>query len=289
METTHVTHDQAEIPGAVDSIEQLRRWTWPFLELPVHGQLRYQIDMAMSGKENALVVGPRGAGKSAAMTHLLEQVRTRDVDGALADVLPRQVVWYTSGQARGARTALIDLADAVGCSLSSRMQRSATPRQVIAHILQIMMEERYHLVCVDEAQLISPDNVELLRLVLDEAAAEDYPLGMILVGDERLPGLVASIGQRGQRFSAEVRVPRIMIPQIEPHLPRFHPHLGLINEQLSRRAWRTLVEELFRAVGGTWRRLRVVLVNANDLALRKQRPIDEEILRLAIEKLASEN
>jgi hypothetical protein len=50
-----------------------------------------------------------------------------------------------------------------------------------------------------------------------------------------------------------------------------------------------LEEEIFRAAGGTFRRLTVLLTNANALSIRLQRPIDEEIVRLAISKLAREN
>jgi hypothetical protein len=112
---------------------------------------------------------------------------------------------------------------------------------------------------------------------------------MILIGSEELRDSLVSIRQLGQRFAAELRLGPLTSEQWARHWSAFHPHLVELKRALPAPEWNALTHETFRATRGKFRRVEKVLLNANAFALRFKRPIDADILRYALDKLASEN
>jgi hypothetical protein len=118
-----------EDPNASEMIEQLKGWTWRYFQLMAHSHLVLRIELGLDGKENTFVTGLRGTGKTQAIEYYTAQIQAREVTQAPPGAMPRQILSYTTAPARGAKTVLTDLADAVGLPVSSSLQRSGTPRQ----------------------------------------------------------------------------------------------------------------------------------------------------------------
>lgn len=272
-----------------EELEALRGWSPEFLCLPVHNEILHQMRLAMDGVESTAVLGARGVGKSYTLRTLAKLIEDHEVERALDDpgYAPRRVVVYEASVARGAKTALIDLYEELVGRLSSTLRRSS-PRRLVEDIAWELQAQRICLVCVDEAQMIDATNLDQLRQVLDATAKLGHPFGFIFAGSEELRASLIAIKQLGQRVSAEVTVPPITANEIAPFLPDFHPHLASLKETLPKSEWNALEREIFRVALGKFRRLRVVLANANALAIQMRRPIDAEILRLSIHKLADE-
>jgi type II secretory pathway predicted ATPase ExeA len=178
----------------------------------------------------------------------------------------------------------------VVCSekLTAGMQRRYSPRDMQHEIVAQLRVRNVSLICIDEAQMIDARNLDLLRQIPDIARESGHPLGMILAGTAVLRQSLVTIGQLGQRFSAEIRLQPLTEGQFRDHWSDFHPHLGELKDSLTRVEWRDLTEQIHRKTRGNLRRLERVLINANELALVFGRPIDREILDFATDKLADE-
>jgi hypothetical protein len=271
--------------------KELSTWDPDFLYLPVHGPLQHQMNLCMDGVENAIVIGPRGPGKSYSVKWFKEEIEALEAEEFIQnpDYIPREVLSYQTSTANGTKTALIDLyAKLFGGGMSKAALRFHTAQSLRDQIVDEILRRRISLICIDEAQMISAGNLDLLRQVTDGAADSSHPLGLLLIGNEGLRESLVEIQQLGQRFSAEIRFPPFTQQTVGPHLPGFHPHIARLKDTMGEKEWRRLESDLFAAVRGAFRRLMVILRNANALALRFDRPIDEPILRSAIEKLSDE-
>lgn len=275
---------------SAEEIAALHEWQAepPFFTLPVHIEIEQQLRLCMDGIENGILVGPPGVGKTKSiqiLTNKLEAEEALDSDGEE----PRDIIRYQASKAGGTKTGLTDFLEAgLEETVSAYTKRSQSPKNLIDHIAEELKARNTSLVCIDEAHLINPDNLDLLRQIPDQAEELGHKVRFMLIGSSLLREHVAEIGQLGQRFSAEIRFPEISRRQVGPHLTSFHPHLPMLESSLTKAEWRTLVEEIFRAVAGKFRRLQVLLMNANALALHFGRQVDREIMEFALEKLAPE-
>jgi hypothetical protein len=270
----------------------LRAWTPAFLETPDHQLARFQFARGLAGEEHTAIVGPLGVGKSYTVEYLTREIdeaeaaQARESEGAH---VPRRVFTFTTSTAAGRKTLLLDLYEAItGETLSAGNRRAWTPRHLIECVVTETLAERYHLLVVDEAQMADETNLDQLRQVGDVAAKRGHPLGIVVVGTEELREKLVRIRQLGQRFSCEIRMPRITREEIGPHVIGFHPHLPALAEQLGAARWDALLAELFAKVNGSFRRLAVVLTNANAITRGRGEWMTEDVLRVAIEKLAPE-
>jgi DNA transposition AAA+ family ATPase len=274
-----------------EEIDELGRWRFPRISDAVHAEIEFMMERAMEGAENGVVIGPRGAGKTYAMNHICEDIEQVEVDRMLAGTTARmrQVVRYQSGEASGAKTALLELHRHTSGALSAGRSRLATHMELAEDIAQHAKEMNVRLICIDEAQKISPDNLDHLRQVPDRARELEHPLGLVLFGNEGLRQSLVRIGQLGQRFSAEIHMPRVSSSTLAKRLPEAHPHLAVLKEALPAAGWERLVKRLDRSVQGNYRRLDHVLSTANELARRFRRAIDEEIMEDAMARLAEQS
>jgi DNA transposition AAA+ family ATPase len=164
----------------------------------------------------------------------------------------------------------------------------ATSLQLIEHIAAECKHRGLSLICVDEAQMLSAANLELLRQVPDKARAEGHPLGLLVAGSEELRDTLVSIQQLGQRFASEIRMHPLSDHDFTKHWTGLHPHLPPMRAGMAKRDWTRLEAHVRTAVAGKMRRLAFLLENANALALQWNRPVDEAILRAAASRLAPE-
>jgi hypothetical protein len=260
-----------------------------FFVLPEHSALEFEMRLCLKGLASAAVIGPRGVGKTYSVEHFVALLQREEDERAQAGETSRGILHYEASAATGTKTALIDLLKVVTKrTLSAGARRAQTPMFLIDRVARALMERQIHLVCIDEAQMIDPTNLDLLRQVPDQARRLGHPMGILYIGSEELHDRLVRIQQLGERIGTEIHLPRIEQATIAPHLAGFHSDLGPLQASLPKRAWRSLEADLFRAVCGKWRRLTTILTNADEMSRSLGRPIDEPILRAAIDKLAPE-
>lgn len=271
--------------------KELEAWKkLPFLILEPHRKLKYQIVLCFNGVEHGIVVGPLGTGKSFTIEQYIKLLRAGEAEAVIADpeYQPRSIVDMVSSDADGKKTVLSDLyAEVFGVSASDA--RFHTPRTLVELLAEEFRIRNTRLLCIDEAQKISPDNLDLLRQVPDECNRLDHPLSLVLVGNESLRDNVVEIRQLGQRFSFEIEFPRFSATTVHEHLLGFHPHLARLKSKMPKAEWRRLEADMLRASNGSFRRMFILLSNSNSLALAKGIHINEEVIRAGISKLAPEN
>jgi type II secretory pathway predicted ATPase ExeA len=266
-------------------------WKPMFFSLDVHAQLLYQMRLSMNGVESAVVIGRRGVGKTYSVHHMIESLETEEETntGGGAGSEPRRILYYESSDSRGTKTGLIDLIEVLSGPLAPGTRRSVTPRALIELIATELKLQGIGLVCIDEAQKIDGHNLDQLRQVPDQCERIGHPMGLVLIGSDELRQSLAKIRQLGQRFSAEIHIPRLQASILAPHLSGFHPHLDPLRKVIGEKRWAVLRDEVIDATGGSFRRLRLLLINANQLSLHFRRAVDEDIVRLAVKKLAPED
>lgn len=273
-----------------DELAELRDWQNQerFFELPIHAEIEYQLKACMDGIESAILVGPLGVGKSFSVKMLTKRIQQQELADNPEEE-PGEVILYEASRANGTKTALTDFLEAgLEQPLSAYTKRSQSPKNLIDRIAEELKERDARLVCIDEAQFIDSDNLDLLRQIPDRAHALEHNVRLFLIGTYGLLDKLSPTGQIGQRFSAKIRFPCFTRREVGPHLPSFHPHLPRLRDSLTKSEWAALEQAIFRASNRKFRRLAVVLENANALAIRFNRRIDREIIEFAIDKLAAE-
>lgn len=274
-----------------DERAALETWTPGLLGMPVHRELEHQMEVCRKGIEDAIVIGPGGVGKTEMVKRFCNRMREEEARRTIEDPshLPAEVLYYEASRATGPKTGLLDLYKALFGGASRVGARFQTPASLRDHIADELQRRNVRLICIDEAQLVDAANLDLLRQVPDAARSRGHAMGLMLIGNEELRDSLVAIRQMGQRFSAEVQFHRISRKSVGPHFTGFHPHLPALKDSLKDAAWRSLEEEVFRRVNGSFRRLEKLVLNANELVLKFDRRMDEKIVRLAIGKLALED
>jgi hypothetical protein len=281
---------------------ELSAWSPPWYSLAVHAEVEYQVMRALEGKENTIIVGTRGVGKSETVCSVIGRVNARELervaagqehetgvttsDAPKAPPYVRGILYYETSETSGSKTSLRDLLKQLKRSVTPSEVRNWTPKEFVQQTFTQLQRRKTHLVCIDEAQFINAENLELVRQVGDLARANDFAMGFVLVGDHRLRDRVGATGQLGQRYTGLVKFPRFEALMGEVEL--WHPHLQRLKKQSTPREWRLLTHKLTLAANGSFRRLVAVLENANALALWLGRSLDDEVLCMAIDKLAPE-
>jgi Cdc6-like AAA superfamily ATPase len=264
---------------------QSKRWEPTFYQLRVHAEIEHQMRLAMKGVESTLITGPRGVGKTYSVQRLLQKVQASEaaMTDSLAD-LPRSGCYFQASECKGTKTVLIDLKQALtGREVSAGARRAHTPAQLIEQIVTELMAQRIHILVIDEAQLINPSNLEMLRQIPDAAAERQHPMGIVYTGNS-----LVQIGQLGQRIGTEIQMLPMSAKDLRDNVEGFHPGLRAVKEALPVNQWERLTKSLADVTGGNFRRFTTVLRNADELAQQLARPIDEAILKVAISKLAAE-
>jgi type II secretory pathway predicted ATPase ExeA len=287
MSTSGVSEEKAIAP------EPRPKWNPEFFRLPVHASIEWEMKVCMDGIESGVVIGPPGVGKSYSVKRLIERIEAEETSRALdpqGGTPIREIMYYETSIAAGKMTALTDLYGQLTAEpLPSRGRQAASPQFVISLIASKLRSQQVHLVCVDEAQKINAENLNLLRQIPDAAAEIGHPMGFLFIGQEELRDSLVRIRQLGQRIATEITYPLVDRKTLAPHLHEFHPDLAALRGSMSNKGWSKLEQDIFTPVGGKFRRLHTLILNADALARRLGRPIDEKMLRAAIAKLAPED
>ena len=195
-----------------DERAALEEWSPGFLGMPVHRELEHQMELCRKGIEDAIVVGPRGVGKTEAVKRFCDRMRAgrsatddrRSVPPAGGGPVLRSLAGHRAqdGSPRPVQGAV------------RRRRRgwaldSSRPPVCRDHIADEVQRRNVRLICIDEAQLIDAANLDLLRQVPDAARSRGHVMGLMLIGNEELRDSLVAIRQMGQRFSAEVKFHRI--------------------------------------------------------------------------------
>jgi type II secretory pathway predicted ATPase ExeA len=281
-------------PGLALSAEEQRElevWRTKRLhfELPVHSTLEHQMKIAMEGVESAALIGRPGCGKTHSVEELTRRVNALETRNALAeDREPRSIYTFTAGRTGGRKTALSDLYQALLGERPPSGPKAPSARQLTERLALQFAENAVHLVCIDEAQLIDPMNLDHLRQIPDRARDHEHRMGLLFVGTPELRDNLAKTGQLGQRVATVISLKPFARPDVGPLLSGFHPHLGPLQRELPKRQWKELEDELFAKAGNNFRRLTTIIANANEFCITFRRRMDAEILRFAIGKLEPE-
>lgn len=262
----------------------------PFINLKVHSEIDHQVRLAMDGVESSAVIGEKGTGKTEAIRAVCDRIEREEIlkpsgEGGTA----RKIFRLVASDATGAKTLLIDLYYAMTqTKLTGAAARSTTPRDLAELIAGHCADGQIHAIVVDEAQKVDAHNLDQLREIPDRARDRGHHMGIVLVGNPGLRRTLAKTGELGQRIATVIVMPHIDPAFISEQLPNLHPDLDGLRKDLGKKKWAPLEERLARKVDGKIRRLTTIIANAAVLSKRLKRPIDETILRTAIDKLSPE-
>ena len=261
------------------------RWTMPWIDLKVHELLWTHINAVAAGEDNLVVTGPKGLGKSQSTRRLLkrfekEERQRREVRSGTER--PRKYKMYASGRADGSKSALRDLMGALGYPLSDRDWRSSTPTRIIEDVVAVMKgpagTRGLRMICIDEADEISPSNLDDLRKVLDKGEQSGYPIGMILIGNGPVAESLKANKELGERFGVSLTFSPPNEQLVIDNLPTLHPHLAILSEAPG---WDALSDRILNHMEGSWRRLEKLITAANRYANTKGTPLDENAFKFA--------
>lgn len=265
--------------------------TWDgraYLRFPIHYEIRDALEAAASGLTNVLIHGRAGVGKTTAVREEMAELRTRAMANDPGGYSERTYVHLTASRAEGTKTALQDIhreiADHV---LSAHAQKHTSPRAFVDQIAEAMITNGTRLLCIDEAQMIDERNLDLVRQIPDITAEKNHPLGLILVGTPPLRNALANIGQLGQRFGREIPFPEMKRSEITKYLET-HPALADLKATLEAKAWKGIAREILDTAQGTFRRLTLILSSIERVSDKLSRPVDREVVRLALGSIADE-
>jgi len=251
-----------------------------------------QFRLAVSGVESTVIIGAPGTGKTTAVraavdTHA-EQERAMLERGETTGAQIR-TWWVNASDATGRKTGLIDVYSQVIGRAGTRMRQAFTPAELIGLLAQESQQRNIRALIIDEAQKISPTNLDQIRQILDAAAAEHHPFGIILIGAPALRDLVAQTGQLGQRYSGLLEFMPLGKHELIVLLPPLHPHLPRLRAKVGEPAWQAVASEIAAAASGSLRRLQTIIVNAHEMARSTRTLMTEHHLQLAVDKLAPES
>lgn len=291
-------------PLSPEEKEELLVWSPTWYQQPVHSQVEYQLRRAFAGLESTIIVGPRGVGKSMTVIAAMKRIVAEDVERVAGQrpvsdpdlVLERQgrlpsyaraITYYETAKAAGRKTVLRDLLRRLKARLPRGAQRTWTDTEFVERTIRELRERRSHTVCIDEAQEISVPNLKHLKAVWDQAKEEDYPLGMVLIGDDTLRDHMVSAELLGQRFTCEIRF--LHFEALTADIELWHPHLVRLKGSMKSEEWKKVAGLINGAANGSFRRLVALLENMNGFALKMNRRVDVEIVELAVDNLAPED
>jgi hypothetical protein len=278
-------------PLTDEDVRELTEWSGrtPFLELPVHSRIEHEMRVVLEGIQSSALVGRPGSGKTYAVEHIAKKVSDEEVRRALKeDREPREVKLFGAGRATGQKTVLVDLSRSLNIPIPLSGPKAVTAYQLGERIALHCQANNIHLICIDEAQLIEPGNLDSLRQIPDRAREHGHRMGLLLIGTADLLHSLKRIGQLGQRVGTVIELEGFSRTAVAANLAGFHPHISALQEALGSKGWLRLEDELFACVGLSFRRLTMVIANANLLCLHMKRRLDADVLRFAMKKLVAE-
>lgn len=271
-----------------DPMTVMREWVAPpFLTRNWMDETEVFLPGVMAGTHNLLVVGEQGVGKTEFLRRLdkeLNQGKGRD----LRSVSTAQPCFYMSAApSRARRTAMDNLLEQLrgGAPLKTTEKGELSISPLTNRILDELAARGKRLVIIDEANLLTPEDVDVLRLVHDRSKERSHPVGLLLSGTPMLSQIVEESGHQGQRFPHAIHVGPLKKREVRQCIAGFHPVLPEIARDLEEEKWRELIDHCWEVTRGNLRRMSVLVTTAHDLALKMGRPMTAEHLRAAADTL----
>lgn len=280
--------EEADQPHPTD----VSGWRPGFYSRPVDAVVKHQMRLALGGVEHTAITGPRGAGKTALVQHIIDQyekqLTSRLVEDPDADL--KAIHYYESSTATGNKTALTNMFERIS-SHRSRTIHTKSADHVRDRIGRQLVRKNIGVICIDEAHKIDEHNLDQVRQVADYVSSEfQQDVGLVLIGEPKLWSRLLGIGQAGQRFATHVEVEPISARgEVEDFLVESHPDTSTLRRKLDETRWSDLVGRFRRVTRGNLRRMTTVLLNANEFArISDAERVTAQHLMDALEKLADE-
>lgn len=266
------------------------QWSMPWVTLPIHDLVFHHLAQIAGGRQNMVITGPKGVGKTETLSwglqkfHELETQRAEVISGVEQ---PRGWIRYASGIADGRKTALRDLLAELGHRVTPAQSKHMSVRDFTRTAINDLKgpagRRNARIVCIDEADRIDAANLYDLRQVIDEGEVRGYPIGMILIGNDKVATRLRSNRELGQRFSLAVPFKPFTDEHLRPVLPELHPDLEALSHEPG---WDEITDQVLHAANGRMRRLERLIDLADGFARRKNTPVDAKAVRFALKALA---
>jgi type II secretory pathway predicted ATPase ExeA len=221
--------------------------------LSVTARVRDAFDTAAVTRRGVAIIGPKGAGKSSAITQVLREFLDREHTKWQSDrKYVRQGILRVRGlRAKTYRDGVIAMFKALtGAAVNTRARgRSKTDDELLDEFVFTLMQHHAAVIIVDEAEYISAAMFEILRDIMSEAADRDprvrdadadgyaaVGVGILLSGTSVVSARLAKHGELRERWARTVEVnyvPASEVPDVFVFwFPAFAAHVGAAGKQV---------------------------------------------------------
>lgn len=248
----------------------------PFIELPDHKLLRMRLEHTWHLQHGLLVSGMFGVGKSFGVGSILNGIQAACLATAGAAAASRwchvQMAAETSPKA-----ALVSVLSALaGSKHGINYYKSMTVLQVADRVVNECRDGAVSVLVIDEADRLSKDQFYELLQVPDRARMAGWPLGLVVIGTDRVRQVAVETGQFGQRIAAEHHMVRLTGAQVEEALVRLLPATTAVqaaghwqSADGREHTWPSLCKRIDLHCNGLWRPLTTLLTTAQEVVRRK--------------------
>jgi MSHA biogenesis protein MshM len=180
-----------------------------FFALPRHREaLNTLLFAAHSGEGFILITGEIGTGKTMLCSKLIQ------------DASAGFCIAHLPIPARSARGLLLDLARELGLPLSAGIDEATLVALIREVLLEKALQGQRTLVCLDEAQALTPATLEALRLLTNLETRHEKLLQVAVFGQPELETMLASdeLRQLKQRITSHYRLEPINSADIGDYL-----------------------------------------------------------------------
>jgi type II secretory pathway predicted ATPase ExeA len=228
-------------------------------ELSVTARVRDAFDTAAATRRGVVIIGPKGAGKTAAVTQILREFTDLEHSKWLSDrKYVRQRVLRVRGlRAKTYREGIIALFKALtGSAVNTRARgRSKTDDELLDEFVFTLMQHRTAVLIVDEAEYVSATMFELLRDIMSEAAdrdpragdafAEGYAaagVGILLSGTPLVSIRVARHAELRERWARTIEVNYVPASEVPNVFVFWFPAFAVHVKAAGKEAWEAFID-----------------------------------------------
>lgn len=251
----------------------MKEWKGPpFVPLPWHRELDFRLGTVVRGVTCIAVMGEKGVGKTFGVGARLDALRQGLFEQATDSFrMADPIVCHVASDPHGSKGALVDLVHQL--SGQDTWLHHHTPLEVVGQAVDLIKETGIRLICIDEAQRITPQHLDLLRQVYDAARQRGLQMGMVFVGTGELKRTMIETGELGQRIAFTVDVAPLTRTETEQVLPKLHPLIPRIEKESGKDEWQSLVDHVHEKANGIVRRMTSIVSAAHSLALARSEPL----------------
>lgn len=221
------------LAGLDSALLEAERLALPVLPNPAADQaIGEAVHIAMSQGRIAAVCGPKGSGKTLALTRVLASVEASEMarEEASADYTPRTVVRLGTLRSEDGR-AILGMVFRAIMGTDLKMTGAKGQRHAYEYLLELVVQCLHHAnvaaLAIDEGELLSPTALTVLRdiMAVAESAAADRlstgrdgvvyrpaSVGMVLLGTAVLQQRLFATTEWGERVLTCLEIPAMAWP-----------------------------------------------------------------------------